>query len=153
MNLLFFFPFNQTVLIKLYLKLIFSAFTIEPPKIHLDCLGQSPDTIVVVAGNKLRLDVPVSGDPTPTVIWQKVNKVMYNLTWCLRQVTTANLFFLLKYYFRLQLFTSISIFLSIVCFLNLRKKKLNICAAASWDMAGFVIHLELFFFMNCSLFF
>ncbi|KFR09529.1 Myosin-binding protein C, cardiac-type, partial [Opisthocomus hoazin] len=46
----------------------------EPPKIHLDCLGQSPDTIVVVAGNKLRLDVPISGDPTPTVIWQKVNK-------------------------------------------------------------------------------
>uniref|UniRef100_A0A8C3KGW6 Myosin-binding protein C, cardiac-type n=1 Tax=Calidris pygmaea TaxID=425635 RepID=A0A8C3KGW6_9CHAR len=44
----------------------------EPPKIHLDCLGQSPDTIVVVAGNKLRLDVPISGDPTPTVIWQKV---------------------------------------------------------------------------------
>uniref|UniRef100_A0A8C4V038 Myosin-binding protein C, fast-type n=1 Tax=Falco tinnunculus TaxID=100819 RepID=A0A8C4V038_FALTI len=50
----------------------------EPPKIHLDCLGQSPDTIVVVAGNKLRLDVPISGDPTPTVIWQKVNKVMHN---------------------------------------------------------------------------
>uniref|UniRef100_A0A8B9TFI5 Myosin binding protein C3 n=1 Tax=Anas platyrhynchos TaxID=8839 RepID=A0A8B9TFI5_ANAPL len=44
----------------------------EPPKIHLDCLGQSPDTIVVVAGNKLRLDVPISGDPTPTVIWQKL---------------------------------------------------------------------------------
>uniref|UniRef100_A0A803VG82 Myosin-binding protein C, fast-type n=1 Tax=Ficedula albicollis TaxID=59894 RepID=A0A803VG82_FICAL len=49
----------------------------EPPKIHLDCLGQSPDTIVVVAGNKLRLDVPVSGDPTPTVIWQKVNKLLF----------------------------------------------------------------------------
>uniref|UniRef100_A0A8C2TMA3 Myosin-binding protein C, fast-type n=1 Tax=Coturnix japonica TaxID=93934 RepID=A0A8C2TMA3_COTJA len=49
----------------------------EPPKIHLDCLGQSPDTIVVVAGNKLRLDVPISGDPTPTVIWQKVNKVLF----------------------------------------------------------------------------
>uniref|UniRef100_A0A8C9FZU6 Myosin binding protein C, cardiac n=1 Tax=Pavo cristatus TaxID=9049 RepID=A0A8C9FZU6_PAVCR len=48
----------------------------EPPKIHLDCLGQSPDTIVVVAENKLRLDVPISGDPTPTVIWQKVNKVI-----------------------------------------------------------------------------
>uniref|UniRef100_A0A8C2TGB6 Myosin-binding protein C, cardiac-type n=1 Tax=Coturnix japonica TaxID=93934 RepID=A0A8C2TGB6_COTJA len=48
----------------------------EPPKIHLDCLGQSPDTIVVVAGNKLRLDVPISGDPTPTVIWQKVNKAV-----------------------------------------------------------------------------
>ncbi|XP_061469162.1 myosin-binding protein C, cardiac-type [Rhineura floridana] len=46
----------------------------EPPKIHLDCLGQTPDTIIVVAGNKLRLDVPISGDPVPTVIWQKVNK-------------------------------------------------------------------------------
>ncbi|NXO01878.1 MYPC3 protein, partial [Rhinopomastus cyanomelas] len=46
----------------------------EPPKIHLDCLGQSPDTIVVVAGNKLRLDVPISGDPAPTVIWQKVGQ-------------------------------------------------------------------------------
>uniref|UniRef100_A0A8B9DG94 Myosin-binding protein C, cardiac-type n=1 Tax=Anser cygnoides TaxID=8845 RepID=A0A8B9DG94_ANSCY len=55
---------------------------ILPPKIHLDCLGQSPDTIVVVAGNKLRLDVPISGDPTPTVIWQKVNK----------KVTPGNLF-------------------------------------------------------------
>ncbi|EMP40985.1 Myosin-binding protein C, cardiac-type [Chelonia mydas] len=49
----------------------------EPPKIHLDCMGQAaPDTIVVVAGNKLRLDVPISGDPIPTVIWQKVNKLL-----------------------------------------------------------------------------
>lgn len=45
--------------------------TPEPPKIHLDCPGRKPDTIVVVAGNKLRLDVPISGDPAPTVIWQK----------------------------------------------------------------------------------
>ncbi|XP_006896827.1 PREDICTED: myosin-binding protein C, cardiac-type [Elephantulus edwardii] len=44
----------------------------EPPKIHLDCPGRTPDTIIVVAGNKLRLDVPISGDPAPTVIWQKV---------------------------------------------------------------------------------
>ncbi|XP_074192458.1 myosin-binding protein C, cardiac-type [Rhinolophus sinicus] len=43
----------------------------EPPKIHLDCPGRTADTIVVVAGNKLRLDVPISGDPAPTVIWQK----------------------------------------------------------------------------------
>uniref|UniRef100_A0A8C2TJW7 Myosin-binding protein C, fast-type n=1 Tax=Coturnix japonica TaxID=93934 RepID=A0A8C2TJW7_COTJA len=57
--------------------IFFSPFLKEPPKIHLDCLGQSPDTIVVVAGNKLRLDVPISGDPTPTVIWQKVNKVLF----------------------------------------------------------------------------
>uniref|UniRef100_A0A8C3IHQ9 Myosin-binding protein C, fast-type n=1 Tax=Chrysemys picta bellii TaxID=8478 RepID=A0A8C3IHQ9_CHRPI len=49
----------------------------EPPKIHLDFMGQAaPDTIVVVAGNKLRLDVPISGDPIPTVIWQKVNKLL-----------------------------------------------------------------------------
>uniref|UniRef100_A0A6I8N757 Myosin binding protein C3 n=1 Tax=Ornithorhynchus anatinus TaxID=9258 RepID=A0A6I8N757_ORNAN len=47
----------------------------EPPKIHLDCPGRLPDTIVVVAGNKLRLDVPISGDPAPTVIWQKAKKV------------------------------------------------------------------------------
>ncbi|KAJ6667200.1 hypothetical protein lerEdw1_017178 [Lerista edwardsae] len=48
----------------------------EPPKIHLDCMSQTPDTIIVVAGNKLRLDVPISGDPVPTVIWQKVNKLL-----------------------------------------------------------------------------
>uniref|UniRef100_A0A670Z8V3 Myosin binding protein C3 n=1 Tax=Pseudonaja textilis TaxID=8673 RepID=A0A670Z8V3_PSETE len=47
----------------------------EPPKIHLDCMSQTPDTIIVVAGNKLRLDVPISGDPVPEVIWQKINKV------------------------------------------------------------------------------
>ncbi|XP_026563889.1 myosin-binding protein C, cardiac-type [Pseudonaja textilis] len=46
----------------------------EPPKIHLDCMSQTPDTIIVVAGNKLRLDVPISGDPVPEVIWQKINK-------------------------------------------------------------------------------
>ncbi|KAM9221825.1 myosin-binding protein C, cardiac-type [Dugong dugon] len=43
----------------------------EPPKIHLDCPGRKLDTIIVVAGNRLRLDVPISGDPAPTVIWQK----------------------------------------------------------------------------------
>ncbi|XP_075403797.1 myosin-binding protein C, cardiac-type [Tenrec ecaudatus] len=43
----------------------------EPPKIHLDCPGRTSETIIVVAGNKLRLDVPISGDPAPTVIWQK----------------------------------------------------------------------------------
>ncbi|XP_069479215.1 myosin-binding protein C, cardiac-type [Ambystoma mexicanum] len=47
----------------------------EPPKINLDCMGRAADTIVVVAGNKLRLDVPISGDPAPTVIWTKGNKV------------------------------------------------------------------------------
>uniref|UniRef100_A0A674BAF7 Myosin-binding protein C, cardiac-type n=1 Tax=Salmo trutta TaxID=8032 RepID=A0A674BAF7_SALTR len=48
----------------------------DPPKIHLDCMGHTADsTIVVVAGNKLRLDVPITGDPAPTVIWTKGEKV------------------------------------------------------------------------------
>ncbi|XP_030650021.1 myosin-binding protein C, cardiac-type [Chanos chanos] len=47
----------------------------DPPKIHLDCMGRTSDsTIVVVAGNKLRLDVPITGDPAPTVVWTKGDK-------------------------------------------------------------------------------
>ncbi|XP_023188178.1 myosin-binding protein C, cardiac-type isoform X1 [Xiphophorus maculatus] len=47
----------------------------DPPKIHLDCMGRTSDsTIIVVAGNKLRLDVPITGDPSPTVIWTKGEK-------------------------------------------------------------------------------
>ncbi|KAI1890164.1 hypothetical protein AGOR_G00170850 [Albula goreensis] len=47
----------------------------DPPKIHLDCAGHTADsTIVVVAGNKLRLDVPITGDPAPTVVWTKSEK-------------------------------------------------------------------------------
>ncbi|KAF3832721.1 hypothetical protein F7725_026386 [Dissostichus mawsoni] len=49
----------------------------DPPKIHLDCMGRTAEsTIVVVAGNKLRLDVPITGDPAPTVIWTKGEKVV-----------------------------------------------------------------------------
>lgn len=49
----------------------------DPPKIHLDCMGRtSESTIIVVAGNKLRLDVPITGDPAPTVIWTKGEKVL-----------------------------------------------------------------------------
>ncbi|XP_074872196.1 myosin-binding protein C, fast-type [Carettochelys insculpta] len=44
----------------------------EPPKIHLDCSGKmGENTIIVVAGNKLRLDVPITGEPAPTVAWTK----------------------------------------------------------------------------------
>uniref|UniRef100_A0A8C7RHP6 Myosin binding protein C3 n=1 Tax=Oncorhynchus mykiss TaxID=8022 RepID=A0A8C7RHP6_ONCMY len=47
----------------------------DPPKIHLDCMGHTSDsTIMVVAGNKLRLDVPITGDPAPTVVWTKGEK-------------------------------------------------------------------------------
>lgn len=34
-------------------------------------------TILVVAGNKLRLDVPITGDPAPTVVWTKSEKVKH----------------------------------------------------------------------------
>ncbi|XP_048463230.1 myosin-binding protein C, cardiac-type [Rhincodon typus] len=52
----------------------------DPPKIHLDCFGRIPDaTIIVVAGNKLRLDVPITGDPDPTVIWTKADQVITEL--------------------------------------------------------------------------
>ncbi|XP_051579884.1 myosin-binding protein C, cardiac-type [Myxocyprinus asiaticus] len=48
----------------------------DPPKIHLDCMGRTTEsTILVVAGNKLRLDVPITGDPAPTVVWTKSEKV------------------------------------------------------------------------------
>ncbi|XP_061444012.1 myosin-binding protein C, fast-type [Rhineura floridana] len=46
----------------------------EPPKIHLDCSGGTQEnTIVVVAGNKLRLDVAVTGEPAPVATWLKGN--------------------------------------------------------------------------------
>uniref|UniRef100_A0A8C2CCG6 Myosin-binding protein C, fast-type n=1 Tax=Cyprinus carpio TaxID=7962 RepID=A0A8C2CCG6_CYPCA len=49
----------------------------DPPKIHLDVAGNmvSQNTIIVVAGNKLRLDVEITGEPAPTVCWMKGDKV------------------------------------------------------------------------------
>ncbi|XP_030610505.1 myosin binding protein Cb isoform X2 [Archocentrus centrarchus] len=48
----------------------------EPPKIHLDTTGNmvSQNTIIVVAGNKLRLDVEITGEPAPIVVWSKGDK-------------------------------------------------------------------------------
>ncbi|KAM9425132.1 myosin-binding protein C, fast-type-like isoform 2-T2 [Pholidichthys leucotaenia] len=45
----------------------------DPPKIHLDTTGNmvSQNTIIVVAGNKLRLDVEITGEPAPTVVWSR----------------------------------------------------------------------------------
>uniref|UniRef100_A0A8C1FAR7 Myosin-binding protein C, fast-type n=1 Tax=Cyprinus carpio carpio TaxID=630221 RepID=A0A8C1FAR7_CYPCA len=50
---------------------------LDPPKIHLDVAGNmvSQNTIIVVAGNKLRLDVEITGEPAPTVCWMKGDKV------------------------------------------------------------------------------
>ena len=48
----------------------------EPPKIHLDCSGKTSDnSIVVVAGNKLRLDVAITGEPPPVATWLKGDEV------------------------------------------------------------------------------
>ncbi|XP_058136666.1 myosin-binding protein C, fast-type [Dasypus novemcinctus] len=48
----------------------------EPPKIHLDCSGKtSENSIVVVAGNKLRMDVAITGEPPPTATWLKGDQV------------------------------------------------------------------------------
>ncbi|XP_063749113.1 myosin binding protein Cb isoform X5 [Eleginops maclovinus] len=50
----------------------------DPPKIHLDTTGNmvSQNTIIVVAGNKLRLDVEITGEPAPTCVWSKGDKVI-----------------------------------------------------------------------------
>uniref|UniRef100_A0A8C9U0I2 Myosin binding protein Ca n=1 Tax=Scleropages formosus TaxID=113540 RepID=A0A8C9U0I2_SCLFO len=50
---------------------------LDPPKIHLDTTGSmvNKNTIIVVAGNKLRLDVEISGEPAPTVCWTKGDNV------------------------------------------------------------------------------
>uniref|UniRef100_A0A8C5G8G6 Myosin-binding protein C, fast-type n=1 Tax=Gouania willdenowi TaxID=441366 RepID=A0A8C5G8G6_GOUWI len=55
----------------------------EPPKIHLDTTGSmvSQNTIILVAGNKLRLDVEITGEPAPTVVWSKGDQVnIYPIT-------------------------------------------------------------------------
>ncbi|XP_034046072.1 myosin binding protein Ca isoform X2 [Thalassophryne amazonica] len=49
----------------------------DPPKIHLDTSSTgSRNTITVVAGNKLRFDVEITGEPAPTVCWMKEDKVV-----------------------------------------------------------------------------
>lgn len=49
----------------------------DPPKIHLDTSGLgNKNTIIVVAGNKLRLDVEITGEPAPTVCWMKGDQVV-----------------------------------------------------------------------------
>ncbi|KAK2893482.1 hypothetical protein Q8A73_015966 [Channa argus] len=49
----------------------------DPPKIHLDTSATgNKNTITVVAGNKLRLDVEITGEPAPTVCWMKGDQVV-----------------------------------------------------------------------------
>ncbi|XP_034567664.1 myosin binding protein Ca isoform X2 [Notolabrus celidotus] len=48
----------------------------DPPKIHLDTGSGNDNTIVVVAGNKLRFDVEITGEPVPTVCWMRGENVV-----------------------------------------------------------------------------
>ncbi|KAK5621188.1 Myosin-binding protein C, fast-type [Crenichthys baileyi] len=49
----------------------------DPPKIHLDAGGSGNKNIItVVAGNKLRFDVEVTGEPAPVVCWMKGDQVV-----------------------------------------------------------------------------
>uniref|UniRef100_A0A8C1I3V4 Myosin binding protein Ca n=1 Tax=Cyprinus carpio carpio TaxID=630221 RepID=A0A8C1I3V4_CYPCA len=55
----------------------YQILNFKPPKIHLDTTGSfvNKNTIIVVAGNKLRFDVDITGDPPPTVCWKKGDTV------------------------------------------------------------------------------
>ncbi|XP_036093261.1 myosin-binding protein C, slow-type isoform X7 [Rousettus aegyptiacus] len=48
---------------------------IDPPKINLGGLD-ADNTVTVVAGNKLRLEIPISGEPPPKVIWSRADKAI-----------------------------------------------------------------------------
>ncbi|XP_047675839.1 myosin-binding protein C, slow-type isoform X4 [Tachysurus fulvidraco] len=49
---------------------------IDPPKVYLDALNAPDNTVTIVAGNKLRLEVPISGEPIPRVVWMKGERVI-----------------------------------------------------------------------------
>ncbi|XP_017274989.1 myosin binding protein Ca isoform X2 [Kryptolebias marmoratus] len=49
----------------------------DPPKIHMDTSSSgNQNTITVVAGNKLRFDVEITGEPAPDVCWMKGDQVI-----------------------------------------------------------------------------
>nr|XP_020455225.1 myosin-binding protein C, slow-type [Monopterus albus] len=49
---------------------------IDPPRVHLESLNFPDNTVTVVAGNKLRLEIPISGEPAPRVVWTKGERVI-----------------------------------------------------------------------------
>ncbi|XP_041826365.1 myosin binding protein Ca isoform X2 [Melanotaenia boesemani] len=63
----------------------------DPPKIHLDTGTGSKNTITVVAGNKLRLDVEITGEPAPVVCWMKGDEVVSELEGRVRLETRKTL--------------------------------------------------------------
>ncbi|XP_068434498.1 myosin binding protein Ca [Clinocottus analis] len=64
----------------------------DPPKIHLDASGTgNKNTITVVAGNKLRLDIEITGEPAPTVCWMKGDEVLSEVEGRVRVESTKTL--------------------------------------------------------------
>ncbi|XP_059367197.1 myosin-binding protein C, slow-type isoform X2 [Carassius carassius] len=49
---------------------------IDPPRVHLEALNVQDNTVTIVAGNKLRLAIPISGEPAPRVVWMKGERVI-----------------------------------------------------------------------------
>ncbi|KAM4037757.1 myosin-binding protein C, slow-type isoform 8-T8 [Anomaloglossus baeobatrachus] len=57
-----------------------NVHVIDPPKIHFDTLNYPDNTVVVVAGTKLRLEVPITGEPAPKIIWSRGDKWITDLS-------------------------------------------------------------------------
>ncbi|KAJ4924876.1 hypothetical protein JOQ06_003826 [Pogonophryne albipinna] len=49
---------------------------IDPPRVHLESLNFPDNTMTIVAGNKLRLEIPITGEPAPRVVWMKGERVI-----------------------------------------------------------------------------
>ncbi|KAK6314779.1 hypothetical protein J4Q44_G00143080 [Coregonus suidteri] len=49
---------------------------IDPPRVHLESLNFPDNTVTIVAGNKLRVEIPISGEPAPRVVWMKGERVI-----------------------------------------------------------------------------
>lgn len=54
---------------------VYNVFS-DPPRVHLDSLNFPDNTVTIVAGNKLRLEIPISGEPAPRVVWMKGERVI-----------------------------------------------------------------------------
>lgn len=50
----------------------------DPPRVHLDSLNLPDNMVTTVAGNKLRLEIPISGEPAPRVVWMKGERVNFS---------------------------------------------------------------------------
>uniref|UniRef100_A0A672NLH7 Myosin-binding protein C, slow-type n=1 Tax=Sinocyclocheilus grahami TaxID=75366 RepID=A0A672NLH7_SINGR len=63
---------------------------IDPPRVHLEALNAQDNTVVIVAGNKLRLEIPISGEPAPRVVWMKGERVILDSGSRMRAETFAD---------------------------------------------------------------